>query len=169
MRPVHITSALFALVGAASAAPTALVRTQQGWVQGFTSGDLEQFRGVPYAAPPVGALRWRPPEAPKPYAGGVLQATSFAAPCAQARATAGLPAPSEDCLYLNIWRPANSFERKDMPVLVYIHGGGFGGGTGATLDGAPVADANDTIVVTINYRLSVFGLVCQRIARRGDV
>jgi len=156
MRPVPIAFALLVLAGAASAAPTALVRTRQGWLQGFTSGDLEQFRGVPYAAPPIGALRFRPPEQPKAYS-GVLQATSFSAPCAQARVTAGLPPPSEDCLYLNVWRPANSFERKDMPVLVYIHGGGFGGGSGAGYDGAPVAAANDMVVVTINYRLSVFG------------
>lgn len=137
--------------------PSSLVRTRQGSVQGITVGNVEQFRGIPYAVPPVGDLRWRAPAPPKPYAGGVLQATSFPAPCVQGAAPAGFPPPNEDCLYLNLYRPAGSKEGKKMPVLLYIHGGGFAGGTGSARDGAPLAASQDMIVIMINYRLGVLG------------
>jgi para-nitrobenzyl esterase len=133
------------------------VRTQQGMVQGMTVGNVEQFRGVPYAMPPVGDLRWKAPLPPKPYGGGTLQATSYPAPCMQAAAPAGFPPPNEDCLFLNLYRPTGSTDRKRMPVLMYIHGGGFGGGTASARDGTPLAATNDMIVITINYRLGVLG------------
>ena len=132
------------------------VRTKQGPVQGVTVGNVEQFLGLPYAAPPVGNLRWKAPVPPKPYA-GTLQATTFPAPCIQGNAPAGMPAPSEDCLYLNLYRPAGSQEGKKMPVLLYIHGGGFAGGSGSARDGSPLAGANDMIVIMINYRLGALG------------
>jgi para-nitrobenzyl esterase len=75
----------------------------------------------------------------------------------QSNAPADLPAPSEDCLYLNLYRPAGTREGRRLPVLVYVHGGGFNGGTASARDGAPLASSNDLIVVTINYRLGVFG------------
>ena len=134
-----------------------VVRTRQGSLQGITVGNVEQFRGVPYAAPPVGDLRWRAPVSPKPYPGGVRQATSFPAPCIQGAAPAGFPAPSEDCLYLNVYRPAGTKEGTKMPVLMYIHGGGFAGGTGSARDGAPLAASQNMIVIMINYRLGVLG------------
>src|SRR5262245_30129616 len=88
--------------------PGAFVKTRQGSVQGMTVDRVEQFRGIPYAAPPVGDLRWRAPAAAKPYAGGSLQAASFPAPCVQNNPPAGFPPPSEDCLYLNVYRPTGS-------------------------------------------------------------
>jgi para-nitrobenzyl esterase len=144
-------------VRAAGASPGAVVRTAQGSVQGVTVGSVEQFRGVPYAAPPVGDLRWRAPAPPAPYAGGMLQAANFPAPCVQGNAPAGFPPPSEDCLYLNLYRPAGTKEGRKMPVLMYIHGGGFGGGTASARDGSPLASSQDMIVIMINYRLSVLG------------
>jgi para-nitrobenzyl esterase len=162
-RPVSKPSILalvttIALLGgsAADAHSSPLVRTEQGWVQGLTVGDVEQFRGVPYARPPLADLRWRAPLPPAARA-TVLQATAFPAPCIQSRVTAGLPLPSEDCLYVNIYRPAGSSSRKRMPVLLYIHGGGFGAGTGSTIDGTPLAATQDMVVVTLNYRLGVLG------------
>jgi len=133
-----------------------LVRTRQGSAQGLTVGNVEQFLGVPYAAPPLGGLRWRAPIPPKPYS-GILQATTFPAPCVQGSAPAGFPTPSEDCLYLNLYRPAGSKVGKRMPVLIYIHGGGFAGGTASARDGMQLAAGNDMIVIMINYRLGSFG------------
>lgn len=134
----------------------ALVRTQQGMAQGLTVGNVEQFLGLPYAAPPLGELRWKAPAPPKPYP-GTLQATAFPAPCVQGNAPAGFPPPNEDCLYLNLYRPLGSKEGKKMPVLIYIHGGGFGGGTASARDGMQLATGNDMIVITINYRLGALG------------
>jgi para-nitrobenzyl esterase len=134
----------------------ATVRTRQGSVRGLIVGKVEEFRGLPYATPPVGDLRWRAPLPPKPF-DGVREANSFPAPCVQGNAPAGFPAPSEDCLYLNLYRPAGATEGRKLPVLVYIHGGGFGGGTGSARDGAPLAASNDMIVIMINYRLGPLG------------
>jgi carboxylesterase type B len=152
-----ISVALAAFAASASAAHAdPVVRTRQGLVQGFVSGSVEQFRGIPYAAAPLGDQRWRAPQ-PAASWSGVRLATSFAAPCIQARVTAGLPPPNEDCLYLNVYRPAGAREHDRKPVLVYIHGGGFGAGTGATIDGTPLAATQDMLVVTINYRLGALG------------
>ncbi len=156
--PSRSAPALVALLAvlfspAASAASQPLAQTEQGWLQGITVGDVDQFRGVPYAAPPLGALRWQPPQPPQPYP-GVRDASAFGASCV-GRSTA--PPASEDCLYLNVYRPAHAGEGKDMPVLVYIHGGGFAGGSGAGYDGTPIASANDMVVVMINYRLGPLG------------
>ena len=111
-----------AIVHTQDAAP--VVKTRQGAATGLVTGNVEQFLGLPYAAPPTGDLRWRAPQPPKPYAGGTLQATEFPAPCIQGNARAGLPAPSEDCLFLNLYRPAGGREGMKMPVLVYIHSSG---------------------------------------------
>lgn len=151
-----------ALIAVAVAADTSsesagvLVRTRQGAIAGLTVGKVEQFRGVPYAAPPLADLRWRAPLAPKPYS-GTLQASKFAAPCVQGRVAADLPMPSEDCLYLNLYRPAGSKEGKKMPVLIYFHGGGFAAGTGSARDGVELAAGNDMIVIMPNYRLGSLG------------
>jgi para-nitrobenzyl esterase len=143
-------------VHADSEASGVLVRTKQGLAHGVAAGNVEQFLGLPYATPPLGELRWKAPVAPRTYA-STLQATTFPAPCVQGNAPMGLPAPSEDCLYLNLYRPAGSKEGKKMPVLLYIHGGGFAGGTGSVRDGSPLAGTNDMIVIMINYRLGALG------------
>ncbi len=134
----------------------AIVRTREGSLDGLTVGQVEQFRGIPYAVPPVGDQRWRAPLPPKVHP-DTLHAVTFPAPCVQTRALRDLPAPSEDCLYLNLYRPAGSTEGKKMPVLIYFHGGGFAGGTASARDGIDLAGGNDMIVITINYRLGAFG------------
>jgi para-nitrobenzyl esterase len=156
--------AAFACVPApASAQAPAIVRVDGGELQGGVDDGVVSFKGIPYAAPPVGELRWRPPQ-PAARWTGVRDATAFGADCMQGRVgpppTAGAPAPgaaSEDCLFLNVWRPADPNARR-LPVMVWIHGGGFVGGSGALrgAGGAPFAK-HGVVLVTINYRLGRFG------------
>jgi para-nitrobenzyl esterase len=116
---------------------------------------IETFLGLPYAAPPVGALRWRAPQSPKNWS-GVRQAMAFAPACAQT-ANWITERKSEDCLYLNIWAPAHPRTAR-LPVMVWIHGGGLYGGSGAqgSYDGTRLAHRG-VIGVTLNYRLGIFG------------
>jgi len=129
------------------------------------------FRGIPYAAPPVGSLRWRAPE-PAPAWTGVRPATTWGARCMQEGFMDLInfdPSDkmSEDCLYLNIWRPKKS---GSFPVMVWIHGGGYTEGTGNTpmYWGDRLAEAGDVVVVTFNYRLSVFGFLATAALRAED-
>jgi para-nitrobenzyl esterase len=148
----------FASCGAVAAEPT--VTVSSGALKGVQSGNLEIFKGVPYAAPPVGPLRWAP-TAPAPSWSGVRDATSFGAICPQpkrpdgvAAAGAGM-AQSEDCLFLNVFTFAGA---KKAPVMVWIHGGAFrfGSGSGPIYDGAAFA-RDGVILVSINYRLGALG------------
>lgn len=137
------------------------IQTQSGLVTGVPTDTGMVYRGLPYAAPPVGQRRWRSPEAPNPWS-GVRVASEFGAPCAQAplRGRTQISSISrEDCLYLNVWTPENSAAER-LPVMVWIHGGAFenGMGTSPTYDGAGLA-AKGVVVVTINYRLGVFGFL----------
>lgn len=120
-----------------------------------TSPDVRLFAGVPFAAPPVGANRWRPPQPVAPWR-GVRDATEFAPRCLQA-AFGGPPVGSEDCLYLNVWTTAES-AADGRPVMVWLYGGGFASGSGAEprYHGDALA-RNGAVVVTLNYRLSGFG------------
>ena len=135
------------------------VETEAGQVEGILTrdDDVTVFRGIPFAAPPVGDLRWRPPAPPVPWE-GVRKAHTFGAQCPQppSAETADLPM-SEDCLHLNLWAPSTG-ERH--PVLVWIYGGGFRVGTGANsrFDGENLA-RKGLVVVTFNYRLGVFGFL----------
>ncbi len=143
---------LAALATSVSAGP---VRVEGGLIAGAEKGGVRTWFGVPYAAPPVGANRWR---APQPVAGwkGVKATTAFSPACRQT--ATWIPKPqSEDCLYLNIWAPKAAKGRK-LPVMVWIHGGGYYGGTGsqAGYDGEHLT-RRGVIVVTINYRLGIFG------------
>ena len=140
------------------------VATQAGAVEGIPCRDrsVTVFRGIPFAAPPVGDLRWRPPEQPTHWE-GVRRADRFGPMCPQAptdAAATGVDVPmSEDCLYLNVWtKAAASTDRR--PVLVWIYGGGFREGTGAhpRYDGEHLA-RQDVVVVTFNYRLGAFGFL----------
>jgi para-nitrobenzyl esterase len=152
--PAVLASAL--LCAAAPANPAApMVRTAYGRVAGEMRDGVKTFLGIPYAAPPVGELRWRAPQAPKPWP-GVRQATAYAPVCRQTVDWIREP-QSEDCLYLNVWVPAKA-EKKPLPVMVWIHGGGFRGGSGSQelFEGAALTHRG-VIVVTINYRLGVFG------------
>jgi len=121
------------------------------------------FLGIPYAAPPVGPLRWTPPKL-APRWKGVRAADGFGARCMQQPLYADMmfrsPAPSEDCLTLNVWTPASMPKGAKLPVLFYIHGGGAiaGDGSEKRYDGASMA-RRGMVVVTINYRLGVFGFL----------
>ncbi|WP_126537907.1 carboxylesterase/lipase family protein [Aerosticca soli] len=135
-----------------------------GVLEGFPiarpQGMVRAFLGIPYAAPPIGAWRWRPPR-PAAVWQGVRQATTFGPRCMQRPLFADMrfrsPGMAEDCLYLNVWAPAAGTA---YPVLVYLHGGGFlaGDGSEPRYDGAALA-ARGLVVVTLNYRLDVFGFL----------
>jgi len=155
-----------AFVPPAQAADGPVVTVGTGKLQGVAAtgvSPVQIFRGVPFAAPPVGDLRWREPQPAAAWT-GVRPATAFAARCMQQPLYSDMmfrsPAPSEDCLYLNVWTPANLGQAVSarLPVLVYIYGGGFMAGDSSEkrYDGAALA-ARGIVVVTINYRLGVFG------------
>ena len=150
-------SASLALMLAAVSGPS--VVAPAGTVEGMAQGGVNVFRGIPYATPPVGPLRWR---APQPIARwrGKRAATAFGPVCMQPpNATdsgIGIEAPNEDCLTLNIWAPAGPKRR--LPVMVWLHGGGYTSGSGsAPLYDATGLAARGVIVVTLNYRLGRFG------------
>jgi para-nitrobenzyl esterase len=138
------------------------VRTASGIVEGVVSADakVRTFKGIPFAAPPVGSLRWRPPQS-EPSWNGVRKATEFGARCMQGRIYEDMvfrdPGPSEDCLYLNVWTPATSAEAR-LPVMVWIYGGGFQAGSASEprQDGENLAKKG-VVMVTLNYRLGIFG------------
>ncbi|CAL1693072.1 Fumonisin B1 esterase (plasmid) [Brevundimonas subvibrioides] len=132
---------------------TAPVSVTGGSIIGAEKDGLRTYFGVPFAAPPVGNLRWRAPQAVVPWK-GVKTATEFSAACAQKVDWIASP-KSEDCLYLNIWSPQKATK---LPVLVWIHGGAYEGGTAAVpvQNGANLAKRG-AIVVTLNYRLGIFG------------
>lgn len=136
-----------------------VVETEAGPVAGVRDGRVWCWRGVPYAAAPTGARRFGPPEPPEPWA-GVRDGSRFG-PAAVQRVTAlgggrrlG-PGTAEDCLTLNLWSPAPDGRRR--PVLVWVHGGAFVGGSGALYRGEPLAAGGDIVVVTLNYRLGGLG------------
>lgn len=140
----------------AGAEQPAPVRVEGGMVQGTLEGGLAVYRGIPFAAPPVGDLRWRAPQPPVPWE-GIRQADRFAPACMQG----GNPpsGKSEDCLYLNVWTPATS-PRDRLPVMVWIHGGGFGGGSTAD----PVHTGEElammgVVQVSITYRVGQLGFL----------
>jgi para-nitrobenzyl esterase len=145
-----------------------LVRVEGGDLQGVVADGVASFKGIPFAAPPVGDLRLRPPQPPAKWT-GVRQAVEFGADCMQGRfgpppaAAPGAPparAPSEDCLFLNVWRPASAMPGAKLPVMVWIHGGGFTGGSGASPNTSGVEFAKHGVVlVSINYRLGRFGFL----------
>ena len=140
-----------------------IVETTTGAVEGRNKDGIFEFRGIPYAAPPVGALRFRPPQPAEPWA-GVRDASRFGPTAPQnlgamEQLFAAAPQPmDEDCLTLNIWTPACDDGKR--PVMVWIHGGAFLFGTGATpwYDGRSFA-SDDVVLVTINYRLGAFGFL----------
>lgn len=149
---VGIAAAVAAVVAAAPALAGPIVVTQSGALEGVESGAITEWRGIPYATPPVGALRFRPP-APAASWAGVRDATTFASPCLQPSAF-GISG-SEDCLYLNVFVPAGATSVSGLPTMVHLHGGGNGFGRGRE-DASPFV-AHGVVVVTLNYRLGPLG------------
>jgi carboxylesterase type B len=167
-----------AVTGAARAAPTTraapadrsglIVSTDKGKIEGKAAEGINQWLGVPYAAPPVGALRWRAP-APAKRWHGVRGAVSYSSRCAQLASGNGPRVDSEDCLHLNVFAPpahrgsgqASSQRpgRRGLPVLFMIHGGGLLNGSGDQHDGSLIVRTDHIIVVSINYRLGIFGFL----------
>ncbi len=141
-------------------APPGSVLTQSGAASGAVSGGSTSYRGIPFAAPPTGSLRWRPPAPPVPWS-GVRSSTASGTLCAQLD-EAGNATGSEDCLTLNVWAPAVS-QASPLPVLFFIHGGGNAAGASsyAYYDGTVFAEKGRAVVVTANYRLSSFGWLAQ--------
>jgi para-nitrobenzyl esterase len=156
--------------GVASAASSStagpIVRVEGGAVRGAAVSGAYEFLGLPYAAPPTGNLRWRPPRPPVAW-DGVRDATQFAPSCPQPASPFLPPGPfSEDCLYLNVYTPNRDADHRllrgggedGLPVLVWIHGGGLTEEAGRNYDGSKLA-ADGTVIVTINYRLGALGFL----------
>jgi para-nitrobenzyl esterase len=138
------------------------VETDAGIVEGFTppGSSVRVFRGIPYAASPVGERRWQPPAPVTPWE-GVRKAAEFGPRCMQDRVFDDMifrDEPGEDCLYLNVWTPAESAEAR-LPVMVWIYGGGFQAGSASEprQDGERLAGDRNVVVVSMNYRLGIFG------------
>ncbi|XP_042133153.2 acylcarnitine hydrolase-like isoform X1 [Peromyscus maniculatus bairdii] len=163
---------LFSVQGQDSSRPVR--NTHTGQVQGSLvhlediNMAVHTFLGIPFAKPPVGPLRFAPPEPPEPWS-GVRDGTSYPAVCLQNitlmnsvtetlfKSTPPLLSMSEDCLYLNIYSPAHASEGSNLPVMVWIHGGGLVLGMASVYDGSKLAAIEDIVVVTIQYRLGILG------------
>jgi para-nitrobenzyl esterase len=137
------------------------IRVEGGLVQGLTQGGISVYRGIPFAAPPIGDLRWRTPQ-PLVSWEGVRDASAFSPACMQQGESVpglGIEPTSEDCLYLNVWTPADT-ANESLPVMVWLYGGGrhVGSGSARLYWGERIA-RKDVVVVTINYRLGAFGML----------
>jgi para-nitrobenzyl esterase len=144
-----------------------VIKTAKGPVEGKASGGSCSYEGIPYAAPPTGSLRWKPPSpaalwtTPRP--------SAPASGCPQNASEFGTASTDEDCLYLNVWTPSAPFS-SPAPVMVFVHGGSFlyGSGTFGLYDGAKLAAATGNIVVTLNYRLGALGFLSLPALRAED-
>src|SRR3984893_8154808 len=161
MRNLLAASVVLAVAAPARAADR--VKTANGTVEGITEqSGVHVYRGIPFAAPPVGDLRWKPPQPARNWA-GIRSAAEFGPRCVQAAIYGDMifrsNGMSEDCLYLNVWTPATS-GRDRLPVLVYFYGGVFvtGDGSEARYDGESMA-RKGIVSLTVNYRLGVFGFL----------
>ena len=134
-----------------------VVTTADGRLRGQAAGTIDEFLGIPYAAPPVGPLRWRAPQ-PAAHWTGVRTATQFGPHCPQYGSPFGLASMSENCLFLNVYAPAGSLRGSSLPVMVWIHGGDLT--AGESNDYNPAGLVHDgVVVVTINYRLGALGFL----------
>lgn len=146
----------FALSTQVLANDPAVVVTDKGAVRGTVTTNSRAFLGIPFAKPPVGALRWKAPQAPAAWS-GTRDATVPGGRCPQASAAGAIT--NEDCLYLNVYTPNPVSVFSKLPVMVWIHGGAFTSGSGSLYDGTALATKGKVIVVTINYRLGALGFL----------
>jgi len=157
--PLLAASLAIAAPGAVAAPGAPVVAIDSGKVEGRTDAGVTSWKGIPFAAPPLGDLRWRAPAPARPWS-GVRQASAYAADCMQlpfpSDAAPLGTTPAEDCLYLNVWKPADA--RGKLPVIVWIYGGGFvnGGASPPTYSGAELAKQG-ALIVSFNYRIGRFG------------
>lgn len=148
---------LLAQTGRAATSNPAIVTTQQGAVQGTVTSTFRSFLGIPYAAPPIGNLRFKPPQPHAPWS-GILNATTPGSSCPQVATPFGTASANEDCLFLNVYTP--NPVKTNLPVMIWIHGGAFVTGEGSDYDpSASLVTQGNAIVVTINYRLGAFGFL----------
>ena len=152
---MRLAIALVCLLGCTTSSDELRVTTESGVVHGAKTGTVRHFLGIPYAAPPVGALRWRAPQRAGAWQ-GTREALQVGSECPQTLSLSGV-SYDEDCLYLNVWTPSGAH---DLPVMVWLHGGAFifGSGGDKYYDGGVLAQ-HGVVVVTLNYRLGVFGFL----------
>ncbi|MGB6450955.1 MAG: carboxylesterase family protein [Steroidobacteraceae bacterium] len=158
-------AAVALLCGRPAAAQVRIVSVTGGRVQGVLADGVTSFKGIPFAAPPVGELRWRAPQPVRAWK-GIEKADHFAPGCMQAPnggpIFGGPQNISEDCLYLNVWTPAKS-ARERLPVMVWIYGGSFVGGmTSQPVYEGPQLAKKGVVLVTLAYRVGVFGFLADR-------
>jgi para-nitrobenzyl esterase len=146
-----------ALSASAAGSRAPVAATANGEVRGLANGAGDEFLGIPYAAPPVGALRWRPPQ-PAASWPGVRDATQFAPHCPQLAGPFGQASTSENCLFLNVFTPSRRQAGAGYPVMVWIHGGALVSGESNDYDPAQLVH-DGVIVVTVNYRLGALGFL----------
>lgn len=137
-----------------------VVQTRAGDVRGLRSGDTREFLGIPYAEPPIGALRFAAPRPAAPWA-TIRDATRFGDSCMQVEGVASAAAMSEDCLTLNVFAPKSKADGP-LPVMVFIHGGAFLAGGSFSYDAKALREAGNMVIVTLNYRLGAFGFLAHR-------
>ncbi|MFE9454125.1 carboxylesterase/lipase family protein [Streptomyces sp. NPDC006739] len=134
------------------------VRTHDGLVRGVARDGYRTFEGIPYAAPPVGRLRWAPPHRAAPWS-GVRDATRPASACPQLAGEVPGGSTDENCLHLNVTTPEGARPARPRPVIVWLHGGGFTTGAGSSYDAHRMVTRGDVVVVTLNYRLGALGFL----------
>jgi para-nitrobenzyl esterase len=139
---------------------TRVVRVADGDLQGTATEAVDEFLGIPYAAPPVGELRWKPPQPPARWT-KTLQATKFGGTCVQPqRGVFAAPSKSEDCLYLNVFAAHSAAApATKQPVMVWFHGGGLFSGESNDYDGSKLVQRGHVVVVTLNYRVGALGFL----------
>lgn len=156
--PVVIAACL--LCSNAYAFESPVVKIDSGVLEGLTKDGVDEYLGIPYAAPPIGTLRWKPPQPVKSWK-AMLVAAQFANTCAQNSELGAFAkrSNSEDCLYLNVYTAHSDPHAEKRPVLVWIHGGGYAVGESNDYDGSKLVTAGGAVVVTINYRLGILGFL----------